>query len=159
MAQAFPSENAIMQICFVTENIEQSAAWFADLTGAPVPEVIEAGRSEAAQTVYMDRPHTAGCKLAFFRLDNLDIEFLEPGPEKSAWRDLLEERGPGCHHIAFRSRNLSKQTDYLEAKGHKMIQKGEFDGGGGRYAYFDTAKKLGVLFELLEMDSDREPQG
>ena len=26
-------EDAIMQICFVTDNLEKSLAWFADLTG------------------------------------------------------------------------------------------------------------------------------
>ncbi|HVG48806.1 MAG TPA: lactoylglutathione lyase, partial [Rubellimicrobium sp.] len=81
------------------------------------------------------------------------------GPEKSAWRDLLEEKGPGCHHIAFRTRNLSKRHDYLEGKGHLLLQRGEFDGSHGRYAYYDTVKDLGVMIELLEFNKDMEPQG
>ncbi|HTN60691.1 MAG TPA: lactoylglutathione lyase, partial [Devosia sp.] len=80
------------------------------------------------------------------------------GPEKSAWRDLLEQKGPGCHHIAFKTTNLTKRDAYLESKGHKLLQRGEFDGSHGRYAYYDTVKALGVMIELLEFDTDKEPQ-
>ncbi|MEH7834301.1 VOC family protein [Rhizobium laguerreae] len=63
----------------------------------------------------------------WFTSGNIDAEFLQSGPEKSAWRDLLEEKGPGCHHIAFRTKNLTERTRYLEDKGHRLLQRGEFD--------------------------------
>ncbi|WP_246647612.1 VOC family protein [Rhizobium laguerreae] len=83
---------------------------------------------------------------------NIDAEFLQPGP------DLLEEKGPGCHHIAFKTKNLTERNRYLEDKGHRLLQRGEFDGGHGRYAYYDTVPDLGVMIELLEFDSDKEVQ-
>ena len=86
------------------------------------------------------------------------IEIIEPGPEKSAWRDVLEARGPGFHHMAIKTRNLIKQRAYLEERGHELIQIGGFDAGGGRYAYFNTMPQLGALIELLEFDDDMEPQ-
>ena len=101
---------------------------------------------------------SVGCRLAIFQFANIDVEFLEPGPEKSAWRDLLEERGPGCHHIAFRTRNMTTRSAYLRGKGLTELQRAEFDGGGGRYAYFDTTPQLGIQLELLEWDNDKEPQ-
>ena len=39
-----------------------------------------------------------------------------------------------------------------------MVQRGEFDGGGGRYAYYDTYRSLGAFVELLEFDEEREAQ-
>lgn len=42
--------------------------------------------------------------------------------------------------------------------GHRLLQHGEFDGGHGRYAYYDTVPDLGVMIELLEFDSDKEVQ-
>ena len=154
----FLDENAVMQVCFVTPNLERTAQWFADLIGAEMPQVHKAAEPDAAQATYHGQPARVGCRLVVFQFGNIDLEILEPGPEKSAWRDLLEARGPGCHHIAFRTRNLKKRKDYLESKGHPLIQQGEFDGGGGRYAYFDTVPDLGALIELLEFDKDREPQ-
>ena len=151
-------EDAVMQICFVTHNLEKSMAWFADLTGKPVPEIGKAADPDEAQAVYAGQPARVGCRLCVFQFANIDVEFLEPGPEKSAWRDLLEQKGPGVHHIAFRTRNLTRRHDYLEGKGHEMLQRGEFDGGGGRYAYYDTVADLGIQIELLEFDTDKEAQ-
>ena len=151
-------EDAVMQICFVTHNLEKSMAWFADLTGKPMPEIGNAADPDEAQAVYHGQPARVGCRLCVFQFANIDVEFLEPGPEKSAWRDLLEQKGPGVHHIAFRTRNLTKRHDYLEGKGHEMLQRGEFDGGGGRYAYYDTVADLGIQIELLEFDTDKEAQ-
>lgn len=85
------------------------------------------------------------------------IEIIEPGPEKSAWRDLLDARGPGFHPMGIKTRNLTKQCAYREGRGHELIQIGGFDASGGRYAYFDTMPQLGALIELLEFDDDMEP--
>jgi len=151
-------EDAMMQVCFVTHDVDKSAQWFADLVGKPLPELGKAAEPDEAQAIYMGKPASVGCLIRTFQFGNIDVEFLQPGPEKSAWRDLLEERGPGVHHIAFKTRNLTKRHEYLESKGLKMLQRGEFDGGGGRYAYYDTAPQLGALIELLEFDKDMEPQ-
>jgi catechol 2,3-dioxygenase-like lactoylglutathione lyase family enzyme len=151
-------EDAVMQICFVTDDAEKSARWFADLTGKPMPAEGRAADPDEAQAIYDGQPARVGCTIRMFEFGNIDVEFLQPGPEQSAWRDLLEAKGPGCHHIAFRTRNLTRRNAYLEDKGHRLLQRGEFDGGHGRYAYYDTVKDLGVMVELLEFDRDKEPQ-
>ena len=152
-------KDEVMQICFVTHDVQKSAKWFSGLTGKPVRPEVKAAEPDQAQAVYHGKPASVGCRIVMFQFGNIDVEFLQPGPEKSAWRDLLEEKGPGCHHIAFRTRNLTKRNAFLEGNGHRLLQRGEFDGGGGRYAYYDTVPDLGVMVELLEFDKDREPQG
>jgi catechol 2,3-dioxygenase-like lactoylglutathione lyase family enzyme len=151
-------EDRIMQICFVTDDLEASLSWFADLTGKTASHIGKAADPDEAGAVYHGRPAAVGCRLAIFQFENIDVEFLEPGPEKSAWRDLLEEKGPGVHHIAFKTRNLTKRAKSLTDKGFAELQRAEFDGGGGRYAYFDTTADLGIQIELLEWNADMEPQ-
>ncbi|MCP4380027.1 MAG: lactoylglutathione lyase [Hyphomicrobiales bacterium] len=158
MDERLLDEDKVMQICFVTDDLEKSVRWFSELTGKPVPPTGKAAEPEEAQAIYHGHGAAVGCRLAMFAFGNIDVEFLEPGPEPSAWRDLLEEKGPGCHHIAFKTRNLEKRHAYLEGKGHPLLQRGEFDGGGGRYAYYDTVPDLGVMIELLEFDQDRVSQ-
>ncbi len=151
-------EDRIMQICFVTDNLETSLDWFADLTGKTPSHIGKAAEPDEAKAVYLGMPASVGCRLAIFQFSNIDVEFLEPGPEKSAWRDLLEEKGPGVHHIAFKTRNMTARGAYLTGKGFAELQKAEFDGGHGRYAYYDTVKPLGIQIELLEWNSDMEKQ-
>lgn len=153
MDNAFPEEDAIIQICFVTDDAERTAAWFGDLIGRSDITSAKAADPEAAKARYRCRDASVSCKIKFMRFGNIDLEFLEPGPEPSAWRDILEQRGPGLHHIAFRTSDMHSHAAYLEGKGHPLLQSGEFDGGGGRYAYFDTHQQLGALIELLEFDS------
>lgn len=151
-------ETAIAQICFVTDNLEKSLAWFADLTGMTPSHIGKAADHDEARAVYHGKPAEVSCRLAIFAFDNIDVEFLEPGPEKSAWRDLLEEKGPGVHHIAFKTRNMTRRSAYLSGKGLAELQRAEFDGANGRYAYFDTTPELGIQLELLEWNDRMEPQ-
>ena len=151
-------ETAIAQICFVTDNLEKSLAWFADLTGMTPSHIGKAADHDEARAVYHGKPAEVSCRLAIFEFDNIDVEFLEPGPEKSAWRDLLEEKGPGGHLIAFKTRNMTKRSAYLTGKGLAELQRAEFDGANGCNAYFDTTAELGIQLELLEWNDRMEPQ-
>ncbi|WP_051904275.1 VOC family protein [Neorhizobium vignae] len=147
----------LLQICFVTHKLEESADWFSQLTGLPLPPVSYAADPDKAQAVYHGRPARIGCRIMMFHFAHIDLEFIEPGPEPSAWRDLLERKGPGFHHLAFKTRNLTRDTAALEGAGHAMLQRGEFQSGTGRYAYFDTERgPLGGLIELLEFDRDKQ---
>jgi catechol 2,3-dioxygenase-like lactoylglutathione lyase family enzyme len=152
MDNAFLEEDAIMQLCFVTDDVERTAAWFGDLVGRTDITTAKAADPDVAKAKYLGEDASVSCKIKFLRFGNIDLEFLQPGPESSVWRDLLEQRGPGLHHIAFRTSDMPARTKYLESKGHPLLQSGEFDGGGGRYAYFDTSSQLGALIELLEFD-------
>ncbi len=152
-------DDAVMQICFVTDNLEKSIAWFAELTGKIAGPIGGAAPHDEARAVYHGRPAEVSCRLAMFKFGNIDVEFLEPGPEQSAWRDLLEQKGPGVHHIAFKTRNMTERGKYLVGKGYAELQKAEFLGSHGRYAYYDTVKDLGIQLELLEFNADMEPQG
>ncbi len=151
-------QSPVVQICFVTHDVVKSAQWFSKLTGKTMPAMTFSASRERARAQYRGRQADVGCKIMMFNFGNIDLEFLEPGPEPSAWREVLEAKGPGCHHIAFKSRNLARQTALLAAGGHDLLQKGEFESGTGRYAYFDTMGELGALIELLEFDNDKEEQ-
>lgn len=155
--EKFLDFDAVAQICFVTDDLDASSRWFADLVGKEMPQETRAAVPEIAKAVYLDQPAVVSCRIRMFKFSNIDVEFLEPGPEPSAWRDFLERNGPGCHHIAFRTRNLPEKHAYLESKGHKLLQRGETRLGVGRYAYYDSEAKLGSLIEMLERDSDKTP--
>jgi methylmalonyl-CoA/ethylmalonyl-CoA epimerase len=151
------ADGGIVQMCFVTDDVDRTADWLGDLLNVPAGPVNVLPPDPTA--IYKGERRTFTCRMRFIELGEMSIEILEPGPEKSAWRDVLEVKGPGFHHIAIKTRNLTKQRAYLEGRGHELVQIGGFDGaGGGRYAYFNTMPQLGALVELLEYDNDMEPQ-
>ena len=106
---------------------------------------------DKAQTRFRGAPSPARAKLAFMKFGSLDIELIEPYTEPSTWREHLDTRGEGVHHIAFIIDGMKQKVADLEAHGFPLQQKGEYT--GGRYAYMETAKTLKTIVELLENDA------
>lgn len=140
----------VRQIGIVVPDIEAAVRAWADLFGLPIPPIVVTDPVEVAQTEYRGERTPARAKLAFFRFENIDIELIEPLDGPSTWREELERHGPGIHHIAFHVQGMPDCVGLLDAKGISLIQRGEYR--GGRYAYFDAIKPLGLILELLEND-------
>ena len=69
------------------------------------------------------------------------FELIEPVGGPSTWKEHLDTKGEGVHHIAFRIKGMVEQVAMLEKKGMPAVQRGDFT--GGRYAYIDSAPQLG----------------
>ena len=114
------------------------------------PNISIADGDEQNPTEYRGHPSSAQAKLAFITLDNLQIELIEPtGNAPSDWREFLERKGEGVHHVAFAVKGLGE--GYLEnyAKaGYPTVQHGGWE--TGEYGYMATAAALGVTLELIE---------
>ena len=81
---------------------------------------------------------------------NVQIELIEPDHEPSTWRNDLDRKGEGFHHIAFVVRDMKGSIQKLEEGGMKLLQTGEYT--GGRYAYLDANDTLKLVLELLQND-------
>lgn len=152
MTQVFRTDADVTQICFVTDDVERSAAYFAKLFGLEPPtEYAKAADPALAKAVYRgDGDAKVMCKIAMFSLGNLDIEFLQPDGRPSAWQELLDKNGPCVHHIAFATKDMDGDLAKLAQNGAELVQKGDYDGNTGQYAYVDTVPQLGAFIELLE---------
>lgn len=138
----------VTQIALVVKNIEEKSAIFAELFGVEKPEwfITEKGKD----TFYNGQPTDAQAKLAFFHMENITIELIEPVGGPSTWRDALEQNGDSLHHIAFNVKGMETVIGNLTKLGIPLIQRGGDPENGGGYAYCDGEKKLGLVLELLE---------
>jgi methylmalonyl-CoA/ethylmalonyl-CoA epimerase len=142
----------IAQIAVVVGDIESKARAWAKLFGKPVPEIRITDSVETAHTEYRGEPTPARAKLAFLRFGDLSVELIEPIDGPSTWRDQLEAHGDSLHHIAFRIQGMTEVLELLDGQGISLVQRGEYT--GGRYAYCDAERELGLVLELLENDSE-----
>lgn len=147
VAQQIFGKGQITQIGIVVNNIDEASKKWAEILGfEKIPDVIVTDEYAKANTQFEGKPTDARAKLAFFRLENLTIELIEPVGKKSTWYKHLKKHGEGFHHVAFGVEGMQQNIAYLENKGGKLVQKGDFTGGS--YSYVDLPN-VGVILELL----------
>ena len=140
----------VTQIGYIVKDINEARQRFAQFLAMEVPDIIVTEGYEKTQSEYRGKPSHARAKLAFFHLENLDIELIEPDEKPSVWREFLEEHGEGIQHLAFEIKGMKQKIELFGRDGMQLIQKGEYT--GGRYAYLDTTKAINTIVELLEND-------
>jgi len=138
------------QVCVIVNDVEASKKKYAEFLGVEVPPTVGLGDFAVTQTEYMGKPAPEiSNKMAFFSLESLQFELIEPNEAKSTWRDFLEEKGEGIHHIAFEVEDLQKSIQDCKDYGLVLTQWGHYGDGSGGYAYLDATKELGCFIELL----------
>ena len=142
--------DAICQIGIVVHDIEKTGQAFADFFGVERPDVMGSGPVEIAKAEYKGEPSTATCKMMFFELQNLQLELIQPDEQPSIWREVLDEKGEGIHHIAFQVKGARAHMKNLAEKGYPTTMSGHYGDGSGMYAYLDTVGDLKMIVELLE---------
>ncbi|MFX1282981.1 MAG: VOC family protein [Promethearchaeota archaeon] len=141
----------IIQIGIIVKDIEQTSLIYSKLFGIEKPQWFWTEPFDIAKTEYKGNPTPTRAKLAFIKLKNLEIELIEPDDNPSTWKEHLDTRGEGVHHIAFIIDGMNQKVLDLNEIDMPLIQRGEYT--GGRYAYIDSLKGLKVMIELLEHDN------
>ena len=142
--------DAICQIGIVVHDIEKVGQAFADFLDMKRPNVVDSGPVEIAKAEYKGQSSNATCKMMFFELKNLQLELIQPDEHPSIWKDVLDEKGEGIHHVAFKVKGARDHMKNLAEKGYATTMSGNYGDASGMYAYLDTVGDLKMIVELLE---------
>ena len=141
----------VAQVGFIVRDVEMTKQKFAQFLGVPVPPTVTSGDYAVTQTLVEGQSAPeAACKMAFFNLENIQLELIEPNGVKSTWQDFLDKHGEGIHHIAFGIDGTDEKLLTLEGMGLKCVQRGKYNDGSGEYAYVDANDDLKCIIETLE---------
>jgi methylmalonyl-CoA/ethylmalonyl-CoA epimerase len=95
-------------------------------------------------------------RVAFFRVNDVRLELLEPTDPTSTIATFLEKRGEGLHHIAYTVEGIEARIAELKQSGLRMIDDVSRLGAHHmRIAFLHPKSTLGVLTELCEPDSTK----
>ena len=79
------------------------------------------------------------------------VELIRPLSPDNGVARFIERRGPGLHHIAYRTPDVAKLMGELAAEGRRFTSARPMHGAGGhRIAFMHPKSAGGVLVELVE---------
>lgn len=144
------------QIGIVVPDLDAALASYAALVPATTWSLYTYDRSVMSGSTYRERPGEFSMRLALSS-DWPQIELIEPLAGPSIYREWLDERGAGLHHLGFLVGSIDHAISTMIAGGCGLLQSGRGYGaaGDGGFAYFDTAAALGVIVETIERPRER----
>jgi methylmalonyl-CoA/ethylmalonyl-CoA epimerase len=145
---------SLCQIGIVVRNIEQTIQYYQDVFGFGPFEVRHVDYPTA--TYYGEKAGYRG-KRAFFNLGPIQIELIELKDGKTIHESFLKEKGEGLHHLGFLVPDLKEGKKQAERSGLKVIQ-GFTRSDGTGFAYLDSDKVGGVIFELIQRSEKKKSQ-
>ncbi len=90
-------------------------------------------------------------KVAFYKLNDVRLELLEPTDPESAIAKFIEKRGEGLHHMAFTVDDLPARIAELKEEGLRMIDETPRPGAHHmQIAFIHPKSSCSVLTELCQ---------
>ena len=91
-------------------------------------------------------------RIGFAEMGQVELELIHIVEGDSVHLEFLREHGEGIHHLGFRVTDFEAKLAQAKAMGFEVLQTGPV---GRFYAYLDTRRQGGLIFELIEADSSR----
>ena len=104
-------------------------------------------------TFYYGKPVDSLWMMGFCSLGPVELEIIQHVTGPTIYKDFLKERTEGIHHLGFDVDDMNEKLALCQKMGIQIIQNGW--GATSRFAYLDTVKIGGVVFELIERKSRR----
>ncbi|MBN2800355.1 MAG: methylmalonyl-CoA epimerase [Deltaproteobacteria bacterium] len=131
---------ALDHVAVAVDDLQAAIARFAEDFGLVLAGTEEV---EAAKT-----------STAFFPLPGTRIELVHPLRGEGPIAAHLERRGPGLHHLCFRTDDIVADVERLKGKGYRFLSEAPSPGAHGSQVIFLHPKSTGgVLVELSQHGS------
>ncbi|MGI6333110.1 MAG: VOC family protein [Saccharofermentanales bacterium] len=134
-------------IAIVVHDIEKTISLYCQLLGIERPVLKMTGEPDQAKVEFMGRATPARSYQAFFDVNGIRVELMQPDENESTWRDALDAYSESFHHAAYTVDNMEKTVELFAAVGIPVVQTGFYN--GGQYVYLDSRKSMGMMIELL----------
>ena len=134
------------QIGVVVRDLDRTVKYYSEILGLG-PFRFAFDRS-IPETTYRGEHRPLRLKQAWTQLGPVELELIEVLSGESTHTEFLRDKGEGLHHLGFFVPDLDNALAKAEKLGIGVIQSGKIEGGG--FAYLDTEKNGGVIFEFVQ---------
>ena len=140
-----------VQIGIVVPNLDQSTQLLRDLFGLGPFKFIEWPNRPDSKYWFRGHEESIRIKQGFVQAGNLELELIQPlEGERNAYRQFLDAKGGGIHHVLFEVDDMDAVVAALEPKGVRVLQAGTGIRPGTRWVLLDSTDLVGFLIELRQ---------
>jgi len=140
----------VSQVGVIVQDMERTIKYFESLRIGPFKSLKKLNYlSRRFRGEPIDVDSVVNLKIMIAQMGQLQLELIEPGEGALHWREFLDSKGEGIHHLGFYVDDIEKEQAKLVANGVRVLYESRFQNGGGA-AYFETNEVGGVLLELIQ---------
>jgi catechol 2,3-dioxygenase-like lactoylglutathione lyase family enzyme len=140
-----------VQIGVVVPDLDQATRLLTSLFGIGPFRFIEWPNRPESKYFFRGKEEHIRIRQAFAQVGPLELELIQPlEGERNAYRQFLEERGGGIHHVLFEVEDMDQVVRNLSPQGVEVLQAGTGIRPGTRWALLDTQALVGFLLELRQ---------
>ena len=137
----------VEQIGIVVKDMDQAIDYYSSTFGWGPFHVMD---FEMKGATYRGQICDCRLKIGFYHADPVEIELIQVLEGDTPHTEFLRERGEGLQHLRFSVDNLDDMLAKLAKQGIKPVFQHSYPEIGISFAYLDTDKIGGVMFELIE---------
>jgi len=135
----------IIQVGILVKDVEESARKLEKLIGIGPFQILE---PEYRDLTFHGKPARFKIRIALAKAGQIQVELMQPLFGETIYDEYAKRKGYGLHHLAIRTENMEQSIKDMSSKGFHVIQSGNRP--GVKWAYLDTEKETGLIFELVE---------
>jgi len=138
-----------VQIGIVVRDLERTTQLLTGLFGIGPFTFVEVPSRPGSKYFYRGKEEPIKMRMAFVQVGALELELIQLlEGEHNAFRDFLEARGEGIHHVLFEVDDIDQVVQNLSENKVEVLQAGTGIRPGTRWELLDTQDLLGFLLEL-----------
>lgn len=152
-------QNGVAQIAWVVRDLDASVKAYYERFGIGPWHFYTYGPPLVKNASYRGRPSAYRMRVALSYFGQMRVEFIQPLEGPSIYHEFIEKHGYGVQHLGVLVDDMPQALAQAKAAGYEMIQDGSGFGpdGDGHYAYIDTEREFGVVYELISRPARRHP--
>ena len=145
----------VLQVGIVVHDLQKSLETYWRLLGVGPWKIYTYAPPMLHGAMVRGRPVDCSFQIAHAQAGPTQLELIQPLTGPSIYREWLQTKGEGPHHIQSKVENLEEVLAAFAALGIDVLMSGKF--GEGEFYYLDTEPILGVIYEIFRRKSRPVP--
>ena len=141
----------IHQIGIVVRDLQKTVDNYWATLGIGPWQIVKMEPPILTDVTLREKPIEASMLAAIAQSGSIQLEVIQPLEGPSIWKEFLEERGEGLHHIQPFAQDPKVVLAALKAMGVDVLMSGRI--GDNIFYYMDTEPLLGIILEFIDAGS------